>query len=1068
MSQKKKYWKGIEQLEGGEEFADMVKNEFAEPIPVDEFLADESVVGANATTRRDFLKFFGFSIAAASLAACETPVINSIPYLVKPEEITPGEPLWYASTYADGVDYCSILVKTREGRPIHIEGNKMSNVTKGGINARVNSSVLSLYDTSRLKEPMVNSFASSWDAIDKEIPEKLRKIAAEGGTIAMLSSTIISPTTKEVINEFGKTLQGYRNDVTEGNINSNAGKKNNKPTFRHITYDAVSYSALSNANNACFNKEVIPDYRFDKAKVIVSFGADFLSTWLSPIEYASQYGSRRNPDNDWMSRHYQFETTLSLTGSNADIRGAIKPSEQGLAALHLYNLIALKSGGVPVEVKPIEDDNDVMSKLKSAAEDLWNARGATLVVCGVNDESIQSVINAINYLLGNYNKTIDLNTTCNLRQGNDEEVKEFIDEMNTGDVQAILIYGCNPVYSMPEEWNFSDALQKVKLKISFADRLDETALQCNYVCPDHHYLESWNDANPKTGHYSLTQPVISPLYKTRQVQETLLKWSGVDQDYHSYLKNAWLTTLYKPERESDAELWWNTALHNGVLENISFNQQESNEENALEILVDMKEVPTIINELSDAGDWELQLYMKTGIGEGNHANNPWLQELPDPVSRVTWDNYITMNPDDMKGIYNINTGQKEKANMARLSVATPGISREIILPVIALPGQRRKTVGIALGYGRTSAGRVGNGIGENAYSFVHFVNNTLHYSDQDIKIEPTSETYPIGSVQTHHTMMGRRIILETDIESYNTISGDDKKSGWNKPVIAKNAYGRETLVKELDLWEPHDVETVGHRWGMNIDLNACIACGSCVTSCTSENNVPVVGKDEIIRNREMHWIRIDRYYSSDANKKDNSYKEMEDSSVYPEVAFQPVMCHHCNHAPCETVCPVAATTHSDEGLNQMTYNRCIGTRYCMNNCPYKVRRFNWFNYNRYKKFADFNPSHNDLGKMVLNPDVVVRSRGVMEKCSLCIQRIQKGKLNAKKDNRPVLDGEIKTACASACPTNAITFGDVNDKKSQIKKLSENKRAYHLLEEVGVQPNIWFMVRVKNKNKTNNA
>ncbi|MFQ5335244.1 MAG: TAT-variant-translocated molybdopterin oxidoreductase, partial [Flavobacteriales bacterium] len=748
MSDKRKYWKGQEQLQGGVSFEETVSGEFPEPIPVDEFLADESLVGSSQASRRDFLKFFGFSVAAASLAACETPVVKSIPYLAKPEEITPGEPLWYASTYADGVDYCSILVKTREGRPVHIEGNAMSGVTKGAINARVNASVLSLYDTSRLKEPMANGFESSWESVDEEISKKLKKIAAEGGNIVLLSNSILSPSTKAVIEDFADTLCGVQQENTLDTDTITTEQAGSSASFRHVTYDALSYSGIRQANEDCFGKAVIPGYRFDKAEVVVSFGADFLSTWLSPIEYAAQYASGRNPDRDKMSRHYQFETILSLTGSNADVRGAIKPSDQGLAVLHLYNLIANKTGGRPVDAGKPDDDDKVMKKLRAAAEDLWRARGASLVISDSNDPSIQSVVNTINFLLGNYGKTIGLGNPCNIRQGDDRKMKLLVDDMHNGEVQAIIFYGCNPVYTMPEGWHFAKALQNVKLKISFADRMDETAVQCNYACPDNHYLESWNDYKPGKGHYSLSQPVISPLFNTRQAQDSLLKWAGSDADYHTYLKNRWLSGLL-----SGSEHQWSKFLHDGVLHMEDENESVP-DEMPTDLIVDMRELSASIIELADSGEWELQLYMKTGIAEGAQANNPWLQEFPDPVTRMTWDNYITMNPADMKGRYNIKTGQKQPASMAKLRVATPGIEQEIILPVVAVPGQKRKTVGIALGYGRSHAGRVGNEVGKNAYGFAHFVNDSLHYTGQDMAIEPVGQEYPIASVQTHHTMMG--------------------------------------------------------------------------------------------------------------------------------------------------------------------------------------------------------------------------------------------------------------------------------------------------------------------------
>jgi molybdopterin-containing oxidoreductase family iron-sulfur binding subunit len=485
---------------------------------------------------------------------------------------------------------------------------------------------------------------------------------------------------------------------------------------------------------------------------------------------------------------------------------------------------------------------------------------------------------------------------------------------------------------------------------------------------------------------------------------------------------------------------------------------------------------------------ELVLYQKVGLGNGKQANNPWLQELPDPISRVTWDNYITMNPNDMdeKGFTKV-IGQEWPADTAKVTVG----EKSLELPVYPQPGQKKGTIGIALGYGRGAEGEpIGNAafqcdefgahktdkdgnpipVGKNAFPFVSYRNGALDYRAFGAKVEKTGNSYPIATTQTHHTIMGRESILkETTLETYK----NGKKSEYNPDHTLKVHEDGKAVEKEatkIDLWREHPVESKGHRWGLSIDLSTCLGCGACVIACSAENNVPVVGKDEVRRTREMHWLRIDRYYSSKVEDKiedhydELSHKQMDTPEAEnPDVTFQPMMCQHCNHAPCETVCPVAATTHSNEGLNMMAYNRCIGTRYCANNCPYKVRRFNWFNYKRYKKFENTNPAQGDMSRMVLNPDVTVRSRGVMEKCSMCVQRIQAGKLEAKKEGHPVEDGAIQTACAEACPTNAITFGDINDDKSQVHEdHTDNKRGYYALEEIGTEPNVAYKVKVRNR------
>jgi MoCo/4Fe-4S cofactor protein with predicted Tat translocation signal len=1051
MSETKKYWNSLEQLDNDAEFIKKAQNEFPEAVPVDEFVSSAEFSN-NTASRRDFLKFLGFSVSAATLAACEAPVTKAIPYVVKPEDITPGVPNYYASTYADGNDYCSILVKTRDGRPIHIEGNKLSGVTKGGVNARVNASVLSLYDSKRLKGPMSAGQEISWADADSQIIDKLEAIKAKKGNIRILTNSIMSPSTQFVINDFIAKYSGENNaEAKNKKDNTNTASEAGGASVKHVTYDAISYSGILNANESSFGKRIIPDYRFDKAKVIVSIGADFLVNWLSSIEYAPAYAKSRNPKADWMSKHYQFEATMSLTGSNADIRGAIKPSEYGAAVVALYNKIAAITGAGSISGGNVSEENGAAAKIEMAAKELAENKGNSLVVCGSNDTHVQVVVNAINNMLENYGKTIDINSQVNIKSGDDGKVAELIKEMNDGKVDALIIYGVNPVYSMPSSWNFTEALNKAKFKISFSSYNDETASVCDYICPDNHYLESWNDANPKAGFYSLSQPVIRPLFNTRQAQASLLKWSGKDNDFHNYVQSIWEKFGFPRQTKylTFAE-FWNASLHDGVSEMpVPQPQTVTNEFKG-----DVSAAASSIGAVK-GGEWEMELYVKTGIGDGSQANNPWLQELPDPVTKVVWDNYITMNPADMKGVYNTKLAQQSYASLAKVVAG----GNEVTLPVVPLPGQKKGTVGVALGYGKAKVGE--EVIGKNVFPFVSYSNGTQQYSVYDIKIEKVDGEYEIASTQTQHTMMGRKIVNETTIDVYK----NDNPEHWNHKEKIADSFGNRKNPTEINLWSDHDIN-LGHRWGMSIDLSTCIGCSACVTACSSENNVPVVGRDEVRRNRDMFWLRIDRYFSSDAKTNDNGYAPMEDPSEYPEVVFQPVMCQHCNHAPCETVCPVTATTHSNEGLNQMVYNRCVGTRYCANNCPYKVRRFNWFNYPEYKKFKGINPAQEELGRMVLNPDVVVRSRGVMEKCSLCVQRIQGGKLQAKKDGTPVQDGAIETACSSACPTNAITFGDVNDKNTKVFANTQDERGYHLLEEIGVQPNIWYLTKVRNKNKEN--
>jgi molybdopterin-containing oxidoreductase family iron-sulfur binding subunit len=983
MTKAKKYWKGLAELNNNPLVEKLKQNEFVEEIPVDEFLGDKEL-SATSTSRRDFLKFLGFSTAAATLAACETPINKAIPYVIKPEEITPGVANYYATTMYDGHDYASVLVKTREGRPIKIDSNKSAT------NARIQASVLSLYDSGRLKNPIKGGVDTDWNTADAEIIEKLNEIKNNGGAIAILSSTIISPSTKQLIADFSAAY---------GNV-------------RHIQMDAVSYSGMLDANEASFGVRVLPTYNFDKAEVIVSFGADFLGNWLN-ADYAKQYVIARNPKNGEMAKHYQLESTLSLTGSNADNRIQIKPSEQkGL----LSNLFSALNGAT------------ADSRIKKLANDLANNTGKSIVVCNSNDAEIQTLVNAINNKLGNYENTISLSNPSYLKQGNDVDVAALIEEMNAGKIDALITYNVNPSYTLQNAEAYNSGLTKVGLTVATSLYNDESAQKMMYACPDNHYLESWGDANPSNGIYTLMQPTIAPLFKGRQFQESIMTWMG-NSDYHAYLQNFY------------SDIDWNQSLHDGY-----FTKNKS----VANVGLFAATVPSF--DLSKSEEIEFEIYEKISMGDGTQANNPWLQELPDPLSRACWDNYLTMSAATAKRKkitnWNVSNGALN-GNMVNITVNGKTLKN---VPVMIQPGQANDTVALAVGYGRKAAGKCGDGIGFNAFSL----------GNGNAKIEVVDGEYEFAATQLHHTMMGREIVKETTLEDFikNPYSG-------NKQVTYATHNG-DKPADQVTLWDEHDHST-GHFWNMSIDLTSCIGCSACVVSCHAENNVPVVGKEEVRKSRDMHWLRIDRYFSSDMSKEESAeekisaidmYSEMEDPSGDPEVVFQPVMCQHCNHAPCETVCPVAATSHGSEGQNHMAYNRCVGTRYCANNCPYKVRRFNWFQYSDNDKF-DFN-MNDDYGKMVLNPDVVVRSRGVIEKCSMCIQKIQEIKLDAKKAGERVRDEDAQTACSSACPTNAIVFGDVNDETHQVQSLKKEERAYKLLEHLNTDPSVFYQTKIRNK------
>ena len=1022
MSSNKKYWKSVEELNNDSSIVETLRqNEFAEEIPVDEFLGDKDSLAASSTSRRDFLKYVGFSTAAASLAACEGPVVKSIPYVVQPEEIIPGVANYYATTIANGYDFASVLVKTREGRPIKIENNNLARVN-GSANARVNASVLGLYDNLRLKTPLKNGAAISWDTFNAETTKQLSQLAAEGKQIVLLTQTYASPSTTKLISEF---------KAKYGNVS-------------HVSYDAISESAALDAFQAKFGERALADYDFSAADVVVSVGADFLGDWQGG-GFDSDYAKNRIPDHGKMSKHIQFESNMSLSGANADTRVPVTPSQQKLVLAKLYAYVTGNSvsGSLPEAI-------DV--KVKSAAKQIKKAGAKAVVITGIQDVNAQTVALELNSYLSS--KAFKPETPIMTRQGHDGSVLQLVNDMKSGKVAALIMSGVNPLYTLSNAEDFAAGLDKTPLKIAFTMKEDETSSKVNYLAAAPHYLESWGDVELKKGHFALTQPTIRPLFDTKQFQEALLSWTSNPNTYHDYIKSVWQSDILSGGS-------FNQALHDGVF--VASAAKTSNSD--VEISEPSANAAETLAASKPASGLELVLYPKTGMGDGQQANNPWLQEFPDPITRTSWDNYLTVAAEDAKalGLYNKNVANGA-LNGSYANVSVNGVS--IKVPVIIQPGQAKGSVGLSFGYGRSAGLKDEMKTGVNAYSLYNGFSAT-----QEVSVSAADGEHEFACVQLHNTLMGRGdIVKETTLEIFNT---KDKKY-WNAvPVVSLNHEETPVTSPDVDLWDEFD-RSVGHHFNLSIDLNACTGCGACVIACHSENNVPVVGKTEVRRSRDMHWLRIDRYYSSedsfegDNEKKDaisglgsslNEFGEMELASENPQVAFQPVMCQHCNHAPCETVCPVAATSHGRQGQNHMAYNRCVGTRYCANNCPYKVRRFNWFLYNKNDEF-DYH-MNDDLGRMVLNPDVVVRSRGVMEKCSMCIQKTQKTILDAKRDGREIKDGEFQTACSAACGSGAMVFGDINDKHSKVAALKEDNRMYHLLEHVGTKPNVMYQTKVRN-------
>ena len=1029
MASNKIQFRSIHELEDPTLTGRLAQKEFLQEIPVDEQTGElkPNESESTGTSRRDFLKLLGFSTAAVTLAACEAPVIKTIPYVVKPHEIIPGVPNYYASTYFDGYDFASVLVKTREGRPIKIEPNPMANGL-GKTNARAQASVLSLYDNDKVKQPKLNGKDETFDKVDDFVLKGLTDAQAGGKRIVVLSHSFASPTFKKLFADF----------------------KAKYPTAELVTYDAVPYSAALDAAQEVFGQRALPVYDLSKTQLVVSFQADFLGEFNGGTLETS-YAAARKPGPD-MLRHIQIESNLSLTGANADTRIKLKPSAVNKVLVEVYN--GLNGSATSKEAA------EIVKELQ--------AKGSNAVVFADGSKGAHVLAHLINQKLGSTAFTGKANF---LKEFDGARYQEFLSWMNAGQVGVLISNNVNPIYSNNKGEDFKKLLAKVPTVVAIADKKNEMYKAAKAVIPVANWLESWGDMAPQTGVYTLMQPTIQKIYKSRQIEDSLLVWmngkGNPANNYYDYLKANAATLI--------GGTTFNKALYNGVLEGGNTATLSYTGGNAAQAATELGNLK--------ASELELVLYTKTSMGDGTQANNPWLQELPDPITRMTWDNYLTMSPKDAKqlGIKN-NLNARMQLDGSKVNLTVNGVTIKDV-PVFVQPGQAEGSLGLALGYGKKDSGKIAE-TGVNAFPLFDGSNTVL----SNVKIEKTGDDHEFAGIQLQNTLMGRyEIAREVPLDDFLHVKFDDEKLGWNKP-LEYHTIGGALPAGKIDLWDAFD-DTDGPHFNLSVDLNSCTGCGACVIACQAENNVPVVGKEEVRMSRDMYWLRIDRYYTTimpekmDANKDGKlSQKEAVDADLdvpgmyghfldkdsgilnhpadNPDVIFQPVMCQHCNHAPCETVCPVAATSHGKQGQNQMAYNRCIGTRYCANNCPYKVRRFNWFTYNLNDKF-DFN-QNNDLGRMVLNPDVVVRTRGVMEKCSMCIQMTQNVILEAKKDGRTVKDGEFSTACVNACATGAMTFGDINDKSSKVRELYGSNRRYTLLEEIGTKPNVFYHTKVRNR------
>ncbi len=965
-----------------------------------------------SVSRRRFLEAAGFAVSLAALQGCgRTPTETALPFAVQPEGVIPGRSLTYATTCPGCSAGCGLLARVRDGRPLKMEGMPEHPLSAGGLCAIGQALPLGLYDTHRLRHPLHRGEQSDWEEIDRLILQTLQQPGLSDGAVRFVTPTITSPTLKASIDRF---LSRF-------------------PDGRHVMFDAVSCSAIPDAHERTHGVRVLPHFRLARADVIVAFGADFLGTWISPVEFTAAWRSRRAPapDRPTMSWHVQLEGRMSLTGSNADRRIRLAPDEYASVLRHLHGRIRSMAVGSPPDAAagsaPLPDRD-----LQELADRLWEARGRSIVLCDSQDVAVQTLVNSINHHLGNYGSTIDLERPGRQRQGNDREVLRLLDDLKQGRVSALFVAGTDFTHNLPERRSLAEAIENVRLVVSFSERLDDFSSLAHFVCPDHHPLESWADAEPVSGIISLFQPLLAPLGETRSILESLERWSGGSRSAGDIVRSFWETDVFPRSSAESFQDFWDQAVHDGFAE-VEPTTETPGDFNAAAVV----EVDATVSD----DEYCLSLYSKVGLTDSRHAHNPWLQELPDPITKVTWDNYVCVSP-AAAGRLELHDGD--------VVILESETGDTLELPALIQPGQHDRVLAVALAYGVRGTDRFagvgprwigaeptvseGGVIGENAAGFIEARDGTLRYARNGIRLRKTGRRHELASTQEHHWLEVPPRVAPYGAEMREPIQSTTLAAFARDPSAGSPESHHQS---DVQLW-PEDHPKTGHAWGMVIDLNACTGCSACLIACQSENNVPVVGKDEVRRQREMHWIRIDRYYSGTGDEVD--------------VGHQPMMCQHCDNAPCETVCPVLATVHSQEGLNVQAYNRCVGTRYCANNCPYKVRRFNWFEY----------PHEDELQNLALNPDVTVRSRGVMEKCSMCVQRIEEARIDAKRRGAPLLDGDIQTACQQSCPAQAIVFGDMNDPNSAVSSALNSPRRYGVLEEFNFRPSVSYLRMVRNR------
>ena len=984
------YWRSLEELAGSPEFREMMHREF--PKGASEWL--------DAVSRRGFLQLMGASLAMAGMTGCtKMPVEEIVPYVRQPEQLIPGRPQFYATAFTLSGYANPLLVESHLGRPTKIEGNSLHPASLGGTDVFAQASILGMYDPDRAQSVTHLGDVDSWGSFSNAIrgPLTIQK-ALSGAGVRILTPTISSPTLKDQMQAF---LAVY-------------------PQAKWHVYEPVNRDNVLEGAKLAFGQPVETRYDFSKADVIVSLDADFLyAGFPGNTRYIRDFASRRNPDNGNMNRLYVIESTPSTTGLKADHRMSVRATdiERFMRPLsdggHPLREVGIHNPGV-ASIGYTEEQFGFIAALET---DLWHRFGTSAIVVGEHQPpSLHALAHFLNAAHDNVGKTVFYTDPVNANPvSQTDSIKELVSDMRAGKVDLLVIMGGNPVYDAPADLNFADALKssKVAMRIYLGLYQNETAQLCHWNINEAHYLESWSDGRAYDGTVSLVQPLIAPLYSGRSAHELMSALLGApDATGYDIVRAYW----QKQHVGADFEAWWRKSLNDGFIEGSAFVPK------SLSPRTNSVPASAPANN-SDARSLEINIRRDPSVYDGQFANNGWLQELPKPLSKLTWDNAIQIGPK-----------MAAREGIKSMDVVTLELNgTKVTGPVWIQAGHPDHSVTVNLGYGRRAAGRAGTGAGFDAYPLR---TTKALWIATGAKLTKTGDFYQLASTQGYQTMdtgdgATRPAVREATLEDYRK---DPKFAREDEPPA------------ELTLYPPFDYKKSPDAWGMTIDLNACVGCNNCIIACQSENNIPVVGKEQTQRGRHMHWIRVDAYYQGDRDD--------------PTAYFQPVPCQQCENAPCELVCPVGATVHSSEGLNDMVYNRCIGTRYCSNNCPYKVRRFN---------FLLFQDWETPQYKIMRNPDVTVRSRGVMEKCSYCIQRISEHRIDAEtaavRENRPfkIEDGTLQTACQQSCPANAIVFGNINDPNSRVAKLKALDRNYGLLADLNTRPRTTYLAEIRNPN-----